>query len=236
MPEAMGCTCMQRIPVRQSNAAGSCAWSVWGWDLRWTVIEPRWVSTQPESITKMSTPGCLSGPPYRRTMFRAASSVCSPVGSYRLSGKSLRAHADVCNVRALGAPPNPSSHLSQATRGLYGAVSYSEAVGRSFPPDGPIAQQPSSPAALEARISLLDWAVGVSICSPYPTSREPSASMAPSKICSFCGSTDHGHHRPSSGGSVTGAGVFPFKGRLPEISDLSHDKPGWIGKLTGIAR
>lgn len=28
--------------------------------------------------------------------------------------------------------------------------------------------------------------------------------------------------------------MFPLQGRLPEISDLSHDKPGWIGKLTGI--
>lgn len=90
-------------------------------------------------------------------MFRATSSACSPVGSYSLSGKSLRALADVCNVRALGAPPNPSSHLSQATRGLHGAVSYSEAVGRSFPPDGPIDQQPSSPSGQDLTARLGRW-------------------------------------------------------------------------------
>lgn len=87
-------------------------------------------------------------------MFRSA---CSPVGSYRLSGKSLRALADVCNVRALGAPPNPSSHLSQATRGLYGTVSYSEAVGRSFPPDCPIAQRPGSPRSQDLTARLGRW-------------------------------------------------------------------------------
>lgn len=74
-----------------------------------------------------------------------------------MSGKSLRALADVCNVRALGAPRNPSSHLSQATRGLHGAVSYSEAVGRSFPPDGPIAQHARSPRSQDLSARLGRW-------------------------------------------------------------------------------
>lgn len=67
MPEAMGCTCMQRIPVRQSNTAGSCASGVWGWDLSWTVIKP-------------SLGFDLSLNPYRRCQFWCAYQALLTVG------------------------------------------------------------------------------------------------------------------------------------------------------------
>lgn len=74
VPEAMGCTCMQRIPVRQSNVAGSCASGVWGWDLSWTVIEPSLgfdLSLNPYRRCQFWC--AYQAPPYRRAMFRATS-------------------------------------------------------------------------------------------------------------------------------------------------------------------
>lgn len=157
MPEAMGCTCMQRIPVRQIDRCGTVCLGCVG-------LGPELDCNRASLSLELS----LNSIPKTSTWILSKRSVLLAIGPGFVRPAAQQA-ATASPGRACGRsltsatsgrwalPPNPSSHLSQATRGLHGAVSHSEAVGRSFPPDGPIAQRPSSPRSQDLSARLGRW-------------------------------------------------------------------------------